>query len=117
MGDNPTQQNHGVPTIERDGGSRSSARSPSSGQRFTYQIGIHDQLACLAIHRAAGERRDDGDIALQHIPMDGEKVASLLVIRIGPPAQGGNVEPAHTGQRLGHLLAAVQLPMKITPSA
>jgi hypothetical protein len=117
MGQNPTEQNHGVPAIERHRNSRASARRARRGQRFAKQIGIDDQLACRAIRRAPGERRDDGDIALQNIPMDGEKVPGLLVIRISPAARRGNVKPTYARQRVGHLLAPVQPPMKLAACA
>ncbi len=49
--------------------------------------------------------------------MDGEKISSLLVIRIGPTARRGNGKPTYARQRLGHLLAPVQPPMKLAASA
>ena len=117
MGHNPAKQNHGVPAIKRYRCSRASPRRASRGQRLANQIGIDDQLACWALRRAPGERRDDSDIALENIPMDGEKVSSLLVIRICPAARRGKAKPTYARQRLGHLLAPVQPPMKLAARA
>ncbi len=49
--------------------------------------------------------------------MDGEKISSLLVIRISPTARRGNAKPTYARQRLGHLLAPMQPPMKFATSA
>jgi len=49
--------------------------------------------------------------------MDREKVSRLLVIRIGAAAGRGNVNPGYAAQRLGHLLAPVQAPVKLAAGA
>ena len=117
MGHKRTQQNHGVAATERYRCSRASPRRANRGQRLANQIGIDNQLACWAIHRAFGERRDDSDIALEDIAMDGEKISSLLVIRISPTARCRNAKPTYARQCLGHLLAPVQPPVKLAARA
>ena len=52
-----------------------------------------------------------------NVPMDGEKVSSLLIIGISPPAGRGNCNSGYTAKRLGHLLASVQPPMKVAAGA